>query len=73
MAATLVEYAKSVSVEPRPEEVENYQNFLGEGIYGKIHGNDVYIGNKRIASRAGCLTGKVSSFGYINSNALRFC
>lgn len=58
MATTIVDYAKSVSVEPRSEEVEDYQNFPGEGIYGKIDGNDVYIGNKRIASRAGCSTGK---------------
>nr|AFM38012.1 heavy metal ATPase 4-1 [Noccaea caerulescens] len=56
MAATIVDYAKSVSVEPRSEEVEDYQNFPGEGIYGKIDGNNVYIGNKRIASRAGCST-----------------
>ncbi|CAE5989547.1 unnamed protein product [Arabidopsis arenosa] len=56
MAATIVDYAKSVSVEPRPEEVEDYQNFPGEGIYGKIDGNDIYIGNKRIGSRAGCST-----------------
>ncbi|XP_019084716.1 PREDICTED: putative cadmium/zinc-transporting ATPase HMA4 isoform X1 [Camelina sativa] len=56
MAATIVDHAKSVSVEPKPEEVEDYQNFPGEGIYGKIDGNDIYIGNKRIASRAGCST-----------------
>lgn len=56
MAATIVDYAKSVSLEPRPEEVEDYQNFPGEGIYGKIDGNDLYIGNKRMASRAGCST-----------------
>ncbi|KAG2241694.1 hypothetical protein Bca52824_090267 [Brassica carinata] len=54
MAVTLVDYAKSVSVEPKPEAVEDYQNFPGEGIYGKIDGREVYIGNKRIASRAGC-------------------
>ncbi|CAA7048805.1 unnamed protein product [Microthlaspi erraticum] len=54
MAAALVDYAKSVSVEPKPEAVEDYQNFPGEGIYGKVDGKDVYIGNKRIASRAGC-------------------
>ncbi|XP_010438218.1 PREDICTED: cadmium/zinc-transporting ATPase HMA2-like [Camelina sativa] len=54
MAAALVDYAKSVSVEPKPEAVEDYQNFPGEGIYGKIDGKQVYIGNKRIASRAGC-------------------
>ncbi|CAH8322380.1 unnamed protein product [Eruca vesicaria subsp. sativa] len=56
MAAALVDYAKSVSVEPKPESVEDYQNFPGEGIHGKIDGNEVYIGNKRIASRAGCST-----------------
>ncbi|KAL0733368.1 hypothetical protein Bca4012_009578 [Brassica carinata] len=56
MAATIVEYAKSVNVEPRTEEVEGYQNFPGEGIYGKIDGNDIYIGNKRIATRAKCST-----------------
>ncbi|KAJ4913580.1 Cadmium/zinc-transporting ATPase HMA2 [Raphanus sativus] len=54
MAAALVDYAKSVSVEPKPEAVEDYQNFPGEGIHGKIDGKEVYIGNKRIASRAGC-------------------
>ncbi|KAF8053461.1 hypothetical protein N665_1412s0003 [Sinapis alba] len=56
MAATIVDYAKSVDVEPRTEEVEDYRNFPGEGIYGKIDGNDIYIGNKRIASRAKCST-----------------
>uniref|UniRef100_A0A1J3CR69 Cadmium/zinc-transporting ATPase HMA2 n=1 Tax=Noccaea caerulescens TaxID=107243 RepID=A0A1J3CR69_NOCCA len=54
MAAALVDYAKSVSVEPKPEAVEDYQNYPGEGIYGKIDGKEVYIGNKRIGSRAGC-------------------
>ncbi|XP_010433028.1 PREDICTED: cadmium/zinc-transporting ATPase HMA2-like isoform X2 [Camelina sativa] len=54
MAAALVDYAKSVSVEPKPEAVEDYQNIPGEGIYGKIDDKQVYIGNKRIASRAGC-------------------
>ncbi|KAG5378099.1 hypothetical protein IGI04_025941 [Brassica rapa subsp. trilocularis] len=53
---TIVDYAKSVDVEPRTEEVEDYQLFPGEGIYGKIDGNDIYIGNKRIASRAKCST-----------------
>ncbi|KAL0702852.1 hypothetical protein Bca4012_058974 [Brassica carinata] len=56
MAATIVDYAKSVDVEPKTEEVEDYQLFPGEGIYGKIDGNDVYIGNKRIALRAKCST-----------------
>ncbi|CAN6813143.1 unnamed protein product [Brassica oleracea var. botrytis] len=56
MAATIVDYAKYVNVEPRTEEVEDYHNFPGEGIYGKIDGNDIYIGNKRIGSRAKCST-----------------
>ncbi|CAN7108841.1 unnamed protein product [Brassica rapa subsp. narinosa] len=53
MAAALVDYAKSVSVEPEPEAVVDDQNFPGEGIHGNIDGKKVYIGNKRIASRAG--------------------
>ncbi|CAL9242919.1 unnamed protein product [Arabidopsis halleri] len=56
MAAALIDYARSVSVEPKPDLVENFQNFPGEGVYGRIDGQDIYIGNKRIAQRAGCLT-----------------
>ncbi|WOG98143.1 hypothetical protein DCAR_0417484 [Daucus carota subsp. sativus] len=56
MAEALVKYAKSYSVDPKPDEVEEFHNFPGEGIYGKIDGKDIYIGNKRIALRAGCLT-----------------
>ncbi|WZY86004.1 hypothetical protein YC2023_032388 [Brassica napus] len=56
MAAALIDYARSVSVEPTPDMVENFQNFPGEGVYGRIDGQDIYIGNKRIAHRAGCLT-----------------
>ncbi|KAM7477717.1 hypothetical protein LguiA_025930 [Lonicera macranthoides] len=33
MAAALVNYAKSHSVEPKPEKVDDFQNFPGEGIY----------------------------------------
>ena len=57
MAAALVDYAKSVSVEPEPEAVVDDQNFPGEGIHGNIDGKKVYIGNKRIASRAGRSSG----------------
>ncbi|XP_031379301.1 cadmium/zinc-transporting ATPase HMA3-like [Punica granatum] len=53
LAAPLVQYARSFSIEPRPEDVEDFQNFPGEGIHGKIDGRDVFIGNKRIAIRAG--------------------
>jgi Cd2+/Zn2+-exporting ATPase len=59
MAAALIDYARSVSVEPKPDIVENFQNFPGEGVYGRIDGQDIYIGNKRIAQRAGCLTDNV--------------
>ena len=58
MAAALVEYGKSLSIEPKPENVESFQNFPGEGIYGRIDGTDVYIGNKKISTRASCETGK---------------
>lgn len=57
MAAALIDYARSTSVEPKPDTVENFQNFPGEGVYGRIDGQDIYIGSKRIAQRAGCLTG----------------
>ncbi|KAM7272311.1 hypothetical protein ACFE04_026974 [Oxalis oulophora] len=60
MAAALVDYGRSLSIEPKPENVENFQNFPGEGICGKIEGKDVYIGNKRIALKAGCETEQTS-------------
>ncbi|KAJ7979423.1 Cadmium/zinc-transporting ATPase 3 [Quillaja saponaria] len=53
MAAAIVDYGRSLSIEPKPEEVKEFQNFPGEGIYGKIDGKDVYIGNRRISIRAG--------------------
>ncbi|KAJ9550756.1 hypothetical protein OSB04_014801 [Centaurea solstitialis] len=54
MAAALVDYAQSRSVEPKPDNVEEFKDFPGEGIYGKIDGKDVYIGNQKIAVRASC-------------------
>ncbi|MFS7967163.1 putative translocase [Helianthus anomalus] len=54
MAAALVDYARANSVEPQPDNVEEFKDFPGEGIYGKIDGKDVYIGNQKIATRAGC-------------------
>nr|GEW02185.1 putative inactive cadmium/zinc-transporting ATPase HMA3 [Tanacetum cinerariifolium] len=54
MAAALVDYAKSHSFEPQSDNVEEFKDFPGEGIYGKIDGKDVYIGNQKIAVRAGC-------------------
>lgn len=56
MAAALVDYAHSFSVEPRPDEVMEFHNFPGEGICGKIDGKDIYVGNRKIAARAGCVT-----------------
>ncbi|KAF5456362.1 hypothetical protein F2P56_025855 [Juglans regia] len=56
MAAALVDHARSLSVEPKPENVMEFQNFPGEGIHGKIDGDDIYIGNRKIALRAGCET-----------------
>ncbi|KMT19963.1 hypothetical protein BVRB_1g010070 [Beta vulgaris subsp. vulgaris] len=53
MAAALINYAASFSIEPMPEEVEEFQNYPGEGIYGKIEGAHIYIGNYRISLRAG--------------------
>ncbi|XVF82277.1 hypothetical protein PTKIN_Ptkin16aG0033100 [Pterospermum kingtungense] len=52
MAAALVEYGRSHSIEPKPEIVEDYQNFPGEGIYGRIDGRDIYIGSRKISVRA---------------------
>ena len=57
MAAALVDYAHSNDVEPKPENVREFQILPGEGIYGEIDGKSIYIGNKRIAARAGCETG----------------
>ncbi|CAN1229273.1 Cadmium/zinc-transporting ATPase HMA2 [Linum grandiflorum] len=59
MAAALVDYGRSRSIEPRPEDVEEYENIPGEGLHGKIDGRDIYIGNKRIAVRAGSETGEL--------------
>ena len=52
MAAALVNYAASCSIEPKPELVEEFLNFPGEGIYGMIEGEHFYIGNYRISLRA---------------------
>ncbi|KAI3873509.1 hypothetical protein MKW92_012621 [Papaver armeniacum] len=54
MAAALVEYGSSNSIQPQPENVTEYQNFPGEGISGEIDGNIIYIGNKKMATRVGC-------------------
>ncbi|KAK6945733.1 hypothetical protein RJ641_013277 [Dillenia turbinata] len=56
LAAALVDYGKMNSVQPKPENVEDFKNFAGEGIYGKIDGSGIHIGNRKIALRAGCHT-----------------
>ncbi|XP_022755459.1 cadmium/zinc-transporting ATPase HMA3-like isoform X3 [Durio zibethinus] len=52
IAAALVDYGRSRSTEPKPETVEDYHNFPGEGIYGRIDGRDIYIGSRKISVRA---------------------
>ncbi|XP_030511123.1 putative inactive cadmium/zinc-transporting ATPase HMA3 [Cannabis sativa] len=54
MAAALVGYGSLHSIESKPENVEDFQTFPGEGVFGKIDGKDIYIGNWRIGLRAGC-------------------
>ncbi|KAJ0514856.1 putative P-type Zn(2+) transporter [Helianthus annuus] len=54
MAATLIEYAQSNSVKAQPDNVHEFENFPGEGICGKIEGKKIYVGNQKIAIRAGC-------------------
>lgn len=58
MATALTDYAYLHSVVPKPERVEQFQNFPGEGIYGRIDGVEIFIGNKKISSRAQCTTGE---------------
>ncbi|KAM7267974.1 hypothetical protein ACFE04_010140 [Oxalis oulophora] len=58
MAAALIDYGRSCSVQLMPENVENFKKFLGEGICGKMEGKYVYIGNIRIALKAGYETVK---------------
>lgn len=59
MAAALIDYAESkYSIEPKPDEVIEFHNFPGEGVSGKIDGKEIFVGNKKIAARAGCETSK---------------
>nr|UCU84245.1 HMA3 [Silene paradoxa] len=73
MAASIVNYASLKSIKPLPEKVEEFTNYPGEGIYGKIEGEDIYIGNYRIGLRAGCkevshkMESKASGFIYIGA------
>lgn len=72
LAAAIVDYGRSLSVEPEPEKVTEFENFPGEGICGKIEGRVIYIGNKRIAARAGSETGEcLYHWGVIQSCLLK--
>ncbi|KAG0470412.1 hypothetical protein HPP92_017112 [Vanilla planifolia] len=55
MASALIEHARSNAIEPKPEQVVDFNIYPGEGVSGEINGNKIYIGNKKIAMRAGCL------------------
>ncbi|KAK9097534.1 hypothetical protein Sjap_023031 [Stephania japonica] len=54
MAAALVDYGRLNSIKPQPENVKDFQNFPGEGIYGVVEGKQIFVGNMKIATRAGC-------------------
>ncbi|XP_028773726.1 cadmium/zinc-transporting ATPase HMA3 isoform X2 [Neltuma alba] len=77
IAAALVDYGRSLSIEPKPEKVTEFENFPGEGIHGKIDGRDIYIGNRKVVTRAGSETVPASqgdipvgkTTGYIYSGA----
>jgi Cd2+/Zn2+-exporting ATPase len=56
MAAALVEYAQSKSIQPKPESVAEFRILPGEGIYGEMDGKHIYIGNNRALARRSCHT-----------------
>jgi len=58
LAEAIVDHGRSLSIEPNPEKVTEFENFPGEGICGKIDERVLYIGNKKIATRAGSETGE---------------
>jgi Zn2+/Cd2+-exporting ATPase len=58
LAEAVVDHGRSLSIEPKPENVTEFENFPGEGICGKINERVIYIGNKKIATRAGSETGE---------------
>ncbi|XP_043691100.1 putative inactive cadmium/zinc-transporting ATPase HMA3 isoform X2 [Telopea speciosissima] len=73
MASALIDFARANFVEPKPENVTEFQNFPGEGIFGQIDGENIFVGNRRISTRAGCRTAEESdakggaTIGYIYS------
>ncbi|KAF1875622.1 hypothetical protein Lal_00006252 [Lupinus albus] len=56
LAEAIIDHGRSLSIESKPENVMEFQNFPGEGVCGKIDERVLYIGNKKIATRAGCET-----------------
>lgn len=62
MAAALVNHGKLFSIDLKPESVEEFENFPGEGVRGKMDGNDIYIGSKKIGDRAGYHTPDLKLF-----------
>ncbi|XP_021724992.1 cadmium/zinc-transporting ATPase HMA3-like isoform X1 [Chenopodium quinoa] len=54
IAAVLADYGRPQGIEPKPENVEDFQNFPGEGVFGKIDGREIYIGNQKLGRRANC-------------------
>ncbi|TVU02037.1 hypothetical protein EJB05_52501, partial [Eragrostis curvula] len=52
MAAALVEYSHSKSIQPKPESVTEFHIYPGEGIFGEMSGRHIYIGNRRIMARS---------------------
>ncbi|CAJ1941785.1 unnamed protein product [Sphenostylis stenocarpa] len=82
LAAAIVDYGRSLSVEPVPEKVTEFENFPGEGICGKIEDRVIYIGNKRISARAGSETvpilqgeiarGKTTGYIYLGATPVGF-
>ncbi|XP_054821983.1 putative inactive cadmium/zinc-transporting ATPase HMA3 isoform X2 [Prosopis cineraria] len=77
IAGAIVDYGRSLSIEPKPEKVTEFENFPGEGIHGKIDGRDIYIGNRKIVTRAGSepgdiLVGKTTGFIYSEATPIGF-
>lgn len=81
IASVLVDYSRSHSIEPKPENVEDFQNFPGEGVSGKIDGREIYVGNKKLAHRANCTEapsniggdpkeGRTSGYIYFGGNVI---
>jgi len=64
MASALIDYARSNSIEPKPDNVSEFQIYPGEGVSGEIDGKKIFIGNKRIAARAGCGSGRKILSGF---------